>query len=798
MATTCRSYLLFLLLSTLTCRAAFVAIDFGSEWTKASLMSPGRPIDVLLNTDSKRKMQSVVAWNKEERSFGIDAFNLISAATIVEDAERHTCIVQRPDGSHWTVEELVGMQFMYIKQLAEQESGEKIAEAVVTVPPYYTQFERQAVVDALQIAGLKPIALINDGLAVAINYAMPRTFSEDEHHIIYDAGASSITATIVTFSAQPITTPGQILKSSKNATQVSVQSFGYDTVATGMELDRRLRDHLVQLFESSHQKPVRSNQRAMARLWKEAQRVKSVLSANADAVVRVESLLEGVDFKDSVSRAALENLAKDLRSRFSQPIVHALDAAGMTMANISSVILTGGISRIPMIRSAVQEIVGDKIAVSVNADEAAVLGAAFYGATTKSTWRTKDMRFQDTGAYDVQLKYRKESSSKELLTPVFTPRSRVGATSGKKLTFPKRTDDFAVTVSYKNMVRPDFPEDIMKVHFLDVADALANMTKVETIQPPHITAAFAYSDSGMITVEDAHMVAEIKDTSSTVNTSTEEQAENPLIKDEPKAPQRISTPLRVQVQHLSVTPMTEEGKVAARGRLASIVEKEAAKSHRDEAYNNLEGYLYRLRDLIDGDDDTPFKEFVQPKELLSLSKGLAEALDWLNDEADAADAQLLWKKRNDLEKIEQPVITRYKEGASGPSALKDLQKAHALARAFLMEARENRTLALEAGDPARFTEDELASVETTLDSSEEWLREGLTKQRALTKRDDPALRTADMESRGITLQKMVKSLEKKKVPRPKTTSAPRSTSESPASATDSAKDSEPTYDRDEL
>lgn len=98
-----------------------------------------------------------------------------------------------------------------------------------------------------------------------------------------------------------------------------------------MELDRRLRDHLVQLFESSHQKAVRSNQRAMARLWKEAQRVKSVLSANADAPVRVESLLEGVDFKDTVSRATLENLAKDLRDRFSQPIVHALDAAGMTM-----------------------------------------------------------------------------------------------------------------------------------------------------------------------------------------------------------------------------------------------------------------------------------------------------------------------------------------------------------------------------------------------------------------------------------------------------------------------------------
>lgn len=153
--------------------------------------------------------------------------------------------------------------------------------------------------------------------------------------------------------------------------------------------------------------------------------------------------------------------------------------------------------------------------------------------------------------------------------------------------------------------------------------------------------------------------------------------------------------------------------------------------------------------------------------------------------------------------IERPVISRYKEAASGPTALNDLQKALTLSRAFLSEARANRTAALEAGDPPRFTEEELASVEETVKGSEKWLKDGIAKQKVLTKREDPFLRTADMETRGIALQKLVKGLEKKKVPKPSKppTSVTRSSSESAPSATDSAdggRESQAPYTREEL
>jgi len=163
---------------------------------------------------------------------------------------------------------------------------------------------------------------------------MARSFPEKENHIVYDAGSSSITASVVSFFNSKVADPTKVLKSSlKNSTAIHVKGIGYDTVASGTELDRRLRNVLVQMFEKQTGKPVKDNSRAMARLWKEAGRVKSVLSANTDSSIAVESLAHDKDFKSSISRATFEKLASDLKPRYAQPILDALAAANMTMVS---------------------------------------------------------------------------------------------------------------------------------------------------------------------------------------------------------------------------------------------------------------------------------------------------------------------------------------------------------------------------------------------------------------------------------------------------------------------------------
>ena len=178
------------------------------------------------------------------------------------------------------------MQFSYVKQLAESHTdGEKVRDVIVVVPPYYTQFERDAVVDAIEIAGLKTLALVNDGTAIAINYAMGRTFPKPEIHIIFDAGASSITATVVQFSMDGNGKKGA--STGLEGPQITVMGVGYDRSTGGVELDRRMREILIDGFNAKHGRDVRQDAKGMAKLWKEAGRVKAILSANTEAMAQV-------------------------------------------------------------------------------------------------------------------------------------------------------------------------------------------------------------------------------------------------------------------------------------------------------------------------------------------------------------------------------------------------------------------------------------------------------------------------------------------------------------------------------
>ena len=189
----------------------------------------------------------------------------------------------------WDVEELVAMQFAYVRALAEEAAGERVQDVVVTVPAFYAQFERDAIADAVELAGLRLLALVNDGAAVAVNYAMTRQFSADEpeRHIVYDAGAASTRATIATFSGQG--------KGKDAGTLISINGIGYDRLAGGTELDRRLREILVEEFEYKYGVGIREDSRAMMKLWKETDRLKAILSANTEATARVRILIHGLE-----------------------------------------------------------------------------------------------------------------------------------------------------------------------------------------------------------------------------------------------------------------------------------------------------------------------------------------------------------------------------------------------------------------------------------------------------------------------------------------------------------------------
>ncbi|KAF8583385.1 actin-like ATPase domain-containing protein [Ramaria rubella] len=838
--------------------ASILAVDYGTDWIKASLMKPGVPFDVLLNRDSKRKIQASVGWKGSDRLFGSDAFNIatrfpkdsfsslkhlqgktfdtdavafyasISTNEIFETA-RKTVGLRKADDSEWSVEELIAMQFAYIKELAESVADNKVLDVVITVPPFFSQFERQAVLDVAEVSGLRPISLINDGTAVAVNYALTRTFQNPETHVIYDAGAGSIRASVVAFSTGPTPDIQSKSKSKGNTTSIEVKSIGYARGTGGNELDRRLREVLIEDFNAKHKKDIRGDLRGLTKLWKEAGRVKAVLSANADASTTVESVAFDVDYRSKVSRATFEAQLIDLRPTFTQPIVDALEAAGLTLEDITSVILTGGSSRTPIIQQAVRDLVGDaKIAQNVNADEAAVLGAAFYGASISSQFKTKDIKVQDITPYDIQVSYVAESKPtsvrpRTITTLLFPTGSKYG--SKKTLTL-KRKEDFFLRLSYKSPQAGVFPSDISEAQILGVSEALGNLTERGAIEPV-VKVTVVLSESGFAVVDGAIAFGEIKDDSitgklkglfgvlaSSEDSSTESstadssdaavsspsasvvEKQKQQMKD--KDPSTIS--LKVDVAPLSIHPLTLTEKRKSRDKLIAVDQAELAKRRREDARNALETYLYRVRDLLDSDSSTPFIIYSKEDERNQLSELLQDTFHWISESGESADTLDLWGKRDALERIEKPIQQRYKESETIVPALADLEQALIAGNTFLESARQNFTIEAANEVPHKYTLEELEAVEARLTETTTWMREGAEKQKKLALHDDPVLLTAEVKARGVTLQNHVMRLLRRKVPKPKkvtTEAATENTSEEARPTTERVEEESP-RDHDEL
>ncbi|KAG1787250.1 heat shock protein 70 family, partial [Suillus plorans] len=453
-------------------------------------------------------------------------------------------------------------------------------------------------------------------------------------------------------------------------------------------------------------------------------RIKAILSANSDATSTVESVAFDIDFKTKVTRLEFEDACKDLHSRFARPIYDAFANAELSLANISSVILTGGNSRTPMVQTAVKAaftcFIGDRIALNVNADESAVLGAALYGASLSRQFKTKDIRVTDVLMHDIQASYLASNpGTRTIHTTVLPAGSRHGAR--KTLTF-KRKEDFSVILNYPNEVMSGFPREILEAKIVGIPEAIDNLTEHGAVDPV-IKATVVLSESGFVSVGDAIACGEIKDDSITgklkglfggggdqvpLETGVDEGApkDEKMEKDKkdkakkPLGKDQNTIPLEIEIVYNSQGPLSLVAKRTARERLRALDNMEMSRQLREEAHNTLEGYLYKLRDLLDDDPETPFMKCSQSSERQMLSNELSETIAWLHDEGDTADTVQLWEKRSVLETLEKPMVHRYKEIESFPQALNNSQKWNWSTRLFLTQARENITADAIAGVPS--------------------------------------------------------------------------------------------------
>ncbi|KAH8261766.1 hypothetical protein KR038_007968 [Drosophila bunnanda] len=515
--------------------AAVMSVDLGTEWMKVGVVSPGVPMEIALNRESKRKTPAILAFRNGVRTIGEDAqtigikdpssaygylLDLLGKTidnpivdlyrkrfpyyNIVGDPERNTVVFRKSDTEEFSVEELVAQMLVKAKQFAQESTQQPITECVLTVPGYFGQAEREAILAAAQLANLKVLQLINDYAAVALNYGVFHRGEINEtaqYFLFYDMGAYKTSAAVVSY---------QLVKDKQTKEVnpvVQVLGVGFDRTLGGLEIQLRLRDYLAAEFNAlkKTKTDVTSSPRALAKLFKEAGRLKNVLSANTDHYAQIENLLEDIDFKLAVSREKLEEICADLWPRTTKPLEQALASSHLSLDVINQVILFGGGTRVPRVQETIKALIKQELGKNLNADESATMGAVYKAADLSAGFKVKKFVVKDAVLYPLQVSFERDPGDgaavkqvKRVLFALMNPYPQK-----KVITFNKHTDDFEFFVNYADLDRYSQSDitalgslNVTKVQLKQVKELLEK-SKKELVDNKGIKAFFYLDDSGI-------------------------------------------------------------------------------------------------------------------------------------------------------------------------------------------------------------------------------------------------------------------------------------------------------------
>ncbi|CAH0389967.1 unnamed protein product [Bemisia tabaci] len=373
-----------------------IGIDLGTTYSCVGVWQQGK-VEIIANDQGNRTTPSYVAFTDTERLIGDAAKNQVAMnpKNSVFDAKR---LIGRKfddpkiqaDMKHWpfTVindcgkpkiqveykgevkkfapEEISSMVLTKMKETAEAFLGDKVRDAVITVPAYFNDSQRQATKDAGAIAGLNVLRIINEPTAAALAYGLDKNLKGERNVLIFDLGGGTFDVSILTIDE------GSLFE---------VKSTAGDTHLGGEDFDNRLVNHLADEFKRKYKKDLKTNPRALRRLRTAAERAKRTLSSSTEASIEIDALFDGVDFYTKVSRARFEELCSDLFRSTLAPVEKALTDAKMDKSAIHDVVLVGGSTRIPKVQSLLQNFFcGKSLNLSINPDEAVAYGAAVQAA----------------------------------------------------------------------------------------------------------------------------------------------------------------------------------------------------------------------------------------------------------------------------------------------------------------------------------------------------------------------------------------------------------------------------------
>ncbi|KAL4936688.1 hypothetical protein BDV06DRAFT_88933 [Aspergillus oleicola] len=679
-----------------------VGIDFGAQSTKIGV-ARNKGIDIIANEVSNRQTPSLIGFSARSRHIGEAAktqetSNLKNTAGNLkrligrsysdpdiaieqEFSVAQLCDVNGQAGvevnylgkkEKFSAIQLVAAYLTKIRDITSKELRLPVTDVTISVPAWFTDIQRRAMLDAGEIAGLKVLRLINDTTATALGYGitkldLPGPEEKPRRVMFVDIGYTDYTATIVEFRKG----------------ELNVKSTAYDRHFGGRNFDKALTDHFADEFKEKFKIDIRTNPKAWARTLVAAEKLKKILSANSVAPMSIESLMEDVDVRAIVKREELEEMVKPLLDRVTVPLEQALAEAKLKPEDIDFVEMVGGCTRVPAIKDAVNKFFGKNLSFTLNQDEAIARGCAFGCAILSPVFRVRDFSVHDIVSYPIEFTWEQSPDIPDEDTSLTVFNRGNVMPSTKILTFYRKQPfdleaRYAKPEALPGKINPWVGRFSVKGVKADANDDFM-ICKLKARLNLH----------GILNLESGYYVEDVEveePVPEEGETKDGESMDTDTNGEQPKKTRKVKKQVRKGDLPISVgsAQLEQSLRDSWQERENSMYMEDKLIAETDEKKNELEGTIYEMRDKIDG----VYAEFASEEEKDKLRAKLTDLEDWLYEEGEDTTKSVYVAKLDEIRFVAGPIIQRHREKLDAErEAIQKAQEEEAAKKRAEIEAK---------------------------------------------------------------------------------------------------------------
>jgi heat shock protein 5 len=651
-----------------------IGIDLGTTYSCVGVFKNGR-VEIIANDQGNRITPSYVAFmdngerlvgdaaknqatiNPENTVFdvkrligreysdaSVQADKKLVPYHIISDKGKPTIQIKQGDSTAvFAPEEISAMILQKMKLTAEAFLGKEIKNAVVTVPAYFNDAQRQATKDAGVIAGLKVQRIINEPTAAAIAYGMDKT-GKESNVLVFDLGGGTFDVTLLTIDNGVF----------------EVLATNGDTHLGGEDFDQRVMQYFIKMMKKKSNVDISGDKRALQKLRKEVERVKRALSSQQQARVEIEELAEGYDFSETLTRARFEELNADLFKKTMGPVGRVMEDADMEKSEVDEIVLVGGSTRIPKVQELISEYFGGKEpSKGINPDEAVAYGAAVQGGILSGEGgsATDGVVLIDVTPLSLGIE-----TTGGVMTKLINRGSTIPTKKSRKFLFLRllllslSIQIFLSNARYVTLhhtILSVFTEPFSTSHdnqinvLIQVLEGERSMTKDNHILGKFELTGLPPAPRGVAQIEVTFEV----DANSILQVSAEDKATKKI--------EKITiTAEKGRLSQEQIDRMVKEAE--------DFAEEDKKVKGRVDARNGLESYVYTLKNTLE-DDEKGLADNISAEDKKGLLDIVDETLDWMeaNPEADQEDYEL---KLKEAEQVANPIMRNVYSGGAGGDA----------------------------------------------------------------------------------------------------------------------------------